>query len=65
MLKDYMKKHHLTQAKVAADLGISQMQVSRILNGAPISAKIGIKIAEAYGLSFVKLVKGSMEAQSK
>lgn len=58
MLKNYMKKHDLTMSDVARDIGVSHTQISRILNGAEISAKIGIKLAEVYNIPLWQLNPG-------
>ncbi len=55
MLKEYMEKHGLTKMDVAKTIGVSHTQISRILNGLPISAKIGLRLREFYNIPLHKL----------
>jgi len=55
MLKKYMEKHDLNMSDVAREIGVSPTQIARILNGAEVSAKIGIKLAEAYNIPLWQL----------
>jgi transcriptional regulator with XRE-family HTH domain len=55
MLKKYMKKHNLNMSDVAREIDVSPTQIARILNGAEVSAKIGIKLAEAYNIPLWRL----------